>query len=79
MRGVVLDGETGSRLNLLTKVTNKHLLPAYDKPMVYYPIQTFVNAGIREIRLVTTGKNAQSRWLPTTSRTWRTKPISTAP
>ncbi len=58
MRGVVLAGGTGSRLNPLTKVTNKHLLPVYDKPMVYYPIQTLVNAGIREILLVTGGKNA---------------------
>jgi len=58
MKGVVLAGETGSRLNPLTKVTNKHLLPVYDKPMVYYPIQTLVDAGIKEILLVTGGKNA---------------------
>ena len=58
MKGVVLAGGTGSRLNPLTRVTNKHLLPIYDKPMVYYPIQTLVNAGIREILLVTGGKNA---------------------
>ena len=53
MKGVVLAGGTGSRLNPLTRVTNKHLLPVYDKPMVYYPIQTLVNAGIKEILLVT--------------------------
>jgi glucose-1-phosphate thymidylyltransferase len=58
MRGVVLAGGTGSRLNPLTRVTNKHLLPVYDKPMVYYPIQTLVSAGIQEILLVTGGKNA---------------------
>jgi glucose-1-phosphate thymidylyltransferase len=58
MRGVVLAGGSGSRLNPLTRVTNKHLLPVYDKPMVYYPIQTLVNAGISEILLVTGGKNA---------------------
>src|SRR6202790_3876152 len=58
MKGVVLAGGTGSRLNPLTKVTNKHLLPVYEKPMVYYPIQTLVNAGIEEILLVTGGKNA---------------------
>src|ERR1700760_1585803 len=58
MRGVVLAGGTGSRLNPLTRGTNKHLLPVYDKPMVYYPIQTLVNAGIQEILLVTGGKNA---------------------
>jgi glucose-1-phosphate thymidylyltransferase len=58
MKGVVLAGGTGSRLNPLTRVTNKHLLPVYDKPMVYYPIQTLVNAGIEEILLVAGGKNA---------------------
>jgi glucose-1-phosphate thymidylyltransferase len=58
MKGVVLAGGTGSRLNPITRVTNKHLLPVFDKPMVYYPIQTLVNAGIHEILLVTGGKNA---------------------
>src|SRR5437667_3287597 len=58
MKGVVLAGGTGSRLFPITRVTNKHLLPVYDKPMVYYPIQTLVNAGIQEILLVTGGRNA---------------------
>jgi glucose-1-phosphate thymidylyltransferase len=58
MKGVVLAGGTGSRLNPLTRVTNKHLLPVYDKPMVYYPIQTLVNAGIQDILVVTGGRNA---------------------
>ena len=58
MKGVVLAGGTGSRLSPLTRVTNKHLLPVYDKPMVYYPIQILVNAGIHEILVVTGGKNA---------------------
>jgi glucose-1-phosphate thymidylyltransferase len=58
MKGIVLAGGTGSRLNPLTAVTNKHLLPVYDKPMVYYPIQTLINAGIQEILLVTGRKNA---------------------
>ncbi len=58
MKGVVLAGGTGSRLNPLTRVTNKHLLPLFDKPMVYYPIQTLVNAGVTDILLVTGGRNA---------------------
>ena len=58
MKGVVLAGGTGSRLSPLTRVTNKHLLPVYDKPMIHYPIQILVSAGIEEILLVTGGKNA---------------------
>lgn len=58
MKGVVLAGGTGSRLSPLTKITNKHLLPVYDKPMIYYPLETLVNAGIRDIMVVTGGKNA---------------------
>ncbi|MDD5085341.1 MAG: sugar phosphate nucleotidyltransferase [Candidatus Omnitrophica bacterium] len=58
MKGVVLAGGLGTRLFPLTKVTNKHLLPVYNKPMVYYPIQTLVSAGVREILLVTGGNNA---------------------
>ncbi len=58
IKGVVLAGGTGSRLYPLTKITNKHLLPVYDKPMIYYPIETLVNAGIRDIIVVTGGKNA---------------------
>jgi glucose-1-phosphate thymidylyltransferase len=58
MKGVVLAGGLGSRLNPLTRVTNKHLLPIYDKPMIYYPVQTLVNAGIQDILVVTGGKNA---------------------
>jgi glucose-1-phosphate thymidylyltransferase len=58
MKGIVLAGGLGSRLNPLTKVTNKHLLPVFDKPMIYYPIQALVNAGIRDILVVSGGKNA---------------------
>src|SRR5579884_3521662 len=58
MKGVVLAGGTGSRLFPLTKITNKHLLPVYDKPMIYYPIQALVDAGIRDILVVTGGRNA---------------------
>ena len=58
MKGIVLAGGLGTRLHPLTKVTNKHLLPVYDRPMIYYPIQTLVNAGIREILLVTGGNSA---------------------
>lgn len=53
MRGVVLAGGLGTRLAPLTKVTNKHLLPIYDKPMIYYPLETLVRAGVRDIILVT--------------------------
>jgi glucose-1-phosphate thymidylyltransferase len=58
MKGVVLAGGTGSRLFPLTKITNKHLLPIYDKPMIFFPIQTLVDAGIREILVVTGGRNS---------------------
>lgn len=58
MKGVVLAGGTGSRLYPLTKITNKHLLPIYDKPMIYYPIQTLVDAGILEVLVVTGGRTA---------------------
>ena len=58
MKGVVLAGGTGSRLFPLTKITNKHLLPIYDRPMIYYPIQTLVDAGIEDILIVTGGRNS---------------------
>jgi glucose-1-phosphate thymidylyltransferase len=58
MKGVILAGGLGTRLLPLTKVTNKHLLPVYDRPMVYYPIQCLVNAGIEDILLVTGGNSA---------------------
>ncbi len=58
MKGVILAGGLGTRLLPLTKITNKHLLPVYDKPMIYYPIQTLINAGIEDILIVTGGNNA---------------------
>lgn len=58
MKGVILAGGLGSRLSPCTKVTNKHLLPVYDKPMIYYPIMTLVNAGIKDILIVTGGNHA---------------------
>ncbi len=58
MKGVVLAGGLGTRLYPLTKITNKHLLPVYDKPMIYYPIQCLVNAGITDILVVTGGNSA---------------------
>lgn len=58
MKGVVLAGGLGSRLSPLTKITNKHLLPVYDQPMIYYPIRTLINAGIDDIMIVTGGNSA---------------------
>jgi glucose-1-phosphate thymidylyltransferase len=58
MKGIVLAGGLGSRLAPLTNITNKHLLPVYNKPMIYYPIQKLVDAGIREIMIVTGGNSA---------------------
>jgi len=58
VKGVVLAGGLGTRLRPLTAVTNKHLLPVYDRPMIYYPIQTLVNAGIIDIMIVTGGNSA---------------------
>jgi glucose-1-phosphate thymidylyltransferase len=58
MKGVILAGGLGTRLYPLTKVTNKHLLPVYDKPMIYYPVQSLINAGIDDILIVTGGNNA---------------------
>ena len=58
MKGVVLAGGLGMRLRPLTAVTNKHLLPVYNQPMIYYPIQTLVNAGITDIMIVTGGNSA---------------------
>jgi glucose-1-phosphate thymidylyltransferase len=58
LKGVVLAGGLGTRLRPLTSVTNKHLLPVYDQPMIFYPIQTLVNAGIHDIMVVTGGNSA---------------------
>ncbi len=55
MKGVILAGGLGTRLYPLTHVTNKHLLPVYDKPMIFYPIETLVRAGVRDIMIVTSG------------------------
>ncbi len=58
MKGIILAGGLGSRLQPCTLVTNKHLLPVYDKPMIHYPIQTLINAGIKDILIVTGGQFA---------------------
>src|SRR6187431_1056117 len=58
MKGVILAGGLGSRLYPLTKITNKHLLPVHDQPMIYYPIKTLINAGIEDIMIVTGGNSA---------------------
>jgi len=62
MKGVLLAGGTGSRLMPLTKVTNKHLLPVYDKPMIFYPLQKLIDAGIRDIMIVS-GKGHAGHFL----------------
>ncbi len=58
MKGVILAGGLGSRLRPLTKITNKHLLPIYDRPMIFYPIQAMINAGIKDIMIVCGGNHA---------------------
>lgn len=58
MKGVILAGGLGTRLFPLTKITNKHLLPVFDRPMIYYPIECLMNAGIDDIMIVTGGQNA---------------------
>ena len=58
MKGIILAGGKGTRLSHCTKVTNKHLLPVYDKPMIYYPIDTFVTAGIKDILIITGAESA---------------------
>ena len=58
MKGIITAGGTGSRLLPITKITNKHLLPLYDKPMIYYPLTTLVQAGIEDIMVVTGGEFA---------------------
>lgn len=58
MKGIVLAGGLGTRLRPLTAVTNKHLLPVYNQPMIYYPIQLLVSAGIKDIMIVTGGNSA---------------------
>lgn len=58
MKGVILAGGLGSRLSPLTRITNKHLLPVHNQPMIYYPIQALINAGIEDIMIVTGGNSA---------------------
>jgi glucose-1-phosphate thymidylyltransferase len=58
LKGIVLAGGLGTRLYPITKITNKHLMPVYNKPMVYYPIRTLVDAGVQDILIVTGGNNA---------------------
>lgn len=63
MKGVILAGGLGTRLGSLTKITNKHLLPVYDQPMIYYPIKTLIKAGITDILVIVSGPHA-GQFLP---------------
>ena len=58
MKGIVLAGGLGTRLYPITKITNKHLMPVYNKPMIFYPIRTLIDAGVEEVLVVTGGNNA---------------------
>jgi glucose-1-phosphate thymidylyltransferase len=58
VKGIILAGGTGNRLFPLTKISNRHLLPIFDKPMIFYPLEALVAAGIRDILLVTGGRNS---------------------
>ena len=58
MKGIILAGGTGSRMLPLTKVTNKHLLPVWKKPMIYYPIETLISAGIKDILIISGPEHA---------------------
>lgn len=72
MRGVLLAGGSATRLRPLTKVTNKHLLPVYDKPMIYYPLETLLSAGIRDILIVTGGEHVEDFFrLLGSGKSWR--------
>ena len=59
MKGVVLAGGLGTRLRPLTKVTNKHLLPIYDRPLIYYPLQAMANSGVRDVLVITNPEHAE--------------------
>ena len=69
MKGIVLAGGLGTRLFPLTKITNKHLLPVYNRPMIYYPIETLVSAGIEEILIVTGYEPDLAEW----EADWKTR------
>ena len=66
MKGIVLAGGLGTRLLPLTRITNKHLLPVYDRPMILYPLQALLNAGINEVLIVTGVTNARTEAANTT-------------
>ena len=76
MKGVILAGGTGSRLHPLTRITNKHLLPIYDRPMISYAIEALVRAGVTEMMLVTGGTHAGKAGKVTDIKTSKTGAIT---